>query len=172
MYGLNNLLYAQNGANHHHRSSTSSSSSNGESGVSLNVFHNFILNHGGSRSRTNSGSTDPDVSRTPDEYNGSSSTPSPYASTARVVKSNHSHHHHSIQELIRHFGKKVHHWRSSERRASCSEDNKNSVYCDNNNDGDEFRERSKSLDANFVHNRVLSDCESTYRIYDSILREG
>ncbi|KYB27374.1 hypothetical protein TcasGA2_TC033216 [Tribolium castaneum] len=78
---------------------------------------------------------------------------------------NHNHHHHSIQELIRHFGKKVHNWRSDTgyRRNSCTEDS--------NKFEEDFRSRSKSLDA-ATGKRVLSDCEATYRIYESILREG
>lgn len=75
------------------------------------------------------------------------------------------HHHHSIQELIGHFRKKVHNWRSENgyRRNSCSESG--------NNPGDDFRERSKSLDCN-IKRPALSDCESTYRIYNTILKEG
>lgn len=75
------------------------------------------------------------------------------------------HHHHSIQELIGHFRKKVHNWRSESgyRRNSCSESA--------SNEGDEFRERSKSLDCNTKRPSV-TDCESTYRIYNTILKEG
>lgn len=78
---------------------------------------------------------------------------------------NHNHHHHSIQELIRHFGKKVHNWRgdTSYRRNSCTENG--------NKYEEDFRSRSKSLDA-ATGRRVLSDCEATYRIYESILKEG
>lgn len=77
-----------------------------------------------------------------------------------------NHHHHSIQELIRHFGKKMHHWRSegSGRRNSCSENGAS--------DSDEqFRSRSKSLDCN-TKKPLFTDCEQTYRIYDTILKEG
>lgn len=35
----------------------------------------------------------------------------------------------------------------------------------------EFRSRSKSLDDGNKR-RVLSDCETTYRIYDTIVKEG
>ncbi|XP_071053163.1 uncharacterized protein [Onthophagus taurus] len=74
------------------------------------------------------------------------------------------HHHHSIQELKRYFGKKVNNWigERGHRRNSCSEDG-NKVL-------DEFRIRSKSLDG--AIKRPISDCEATYRIYDSILKEG
>lgn len=77
-----------------------------------------------------------------------------------------NHHHHSIQELIRHFGKKMHHWRSdgSGRRNSCSESGPG-------NSDDPFRSRSKSLDCN-TKKPVHRDCEETYRIYETILKEG
>ncbi|CAH1970510.1 unnamed protein product [Acanthoscelides obtectus] len=77
------------------------------------------------------------------------------------------HHHHSIQELIRHFGKKVQHWRSeggSGRRNSCNETK--------TEDEDPFRARSKSLDYTLKRPTALGDCEATYRIYDTILKEG
>lgn len=93
----------------------------------------------------------------------------PKADIASVSKNQlhkNSHHHHSIQELIRHFGKKMHHWRSegSGRRNSCSESGVN------DND-DQFRTRSKSLDCS-VKRPEFSDCEGTYRIYEKILKEG
>lgn len=77
-----------------------------------------------------------------------------------------NHHHHSIQELIRHFGKKMHNWRSdvSGRRNSCSESSAGSS-------DDQFRSRSKSLDCS-TKRPAFSDCESTYRIYETILKEG
>ncbi|CAH2985259.1 unnamed protein product [Chilo suppressalis] len=92
--------------------------------------------------------------------------------------SGHRHKHHSIQELIRTFGKKVGHWRheSSEgRRGSCavpSPTNEESVKIEST----EFRSRSKSLDGDHL-NRVLrrpllEDCGATYHIYDTILKEG
>lgn len=73
-----------------------------------------------------------------------------------------------IQELIRHFGKKVHHWRSEGgygRRNSCSEDGNGKI-------DEEFRGRSKSLDGASKKRPIIGDCEATYRIYDSILKEG
>lgn len=61
------------------------------------------------------------------------------------------------------------HWRLAEgyRRSSCSEDGSG------RGDEDEFRSRSKSLDC-YTKRRPLGvgDCEATYRIYDSILKEG
>lgn len=77
-----------------------------------------------------------------------------------------NHHHHSIQELIRHFGKKMQNWRSEGggRRNSCSESGAG-------DSGDHFRSRSKSLDCN-MKKPLYRDCEETYRIYDTILKEG
>lgn len=91
--------------------------------------------------------------------------------SSRNLQQQHQHHHHSIQELIRHFGKKVHIWRNSNhidnyRRNSCS--NSYNKY----GTDDEFRGRSKSLDCATKRPIYLSDCESTYRIYDKILLEG
>lgn len=61
------------------------------------------------------------------------------------------------------------HWRSAEgyRRASCSEDGSG------RDEEEEFRSRSKSLDCDTKRKPLgLSDCEATYRIYESILKEG
>ncbi|KAF5297712.1 hypothetical protein FQA39_LY12043 [Lamprigera yunnana] len=95
-----------------------------------------------------------------------------YSSSPKVgyLHKQHSHHHHSIQELIRHFGKKVHNWRSEghcrDRRSSCSEETTKA-------DTEEFRSRSKSLDGAAVRKRyAFADCAATYRIYDTILKEG
>uniref|UniRef100_A0A6P7FFN2 Uncharacterized protein LOC114327576 isoform X1 n=1 Tax=Diabrotica virgifera virgifera TaxID=50390 RepID=A0A6P7FFN2_DIAVI len=73
-----------------------------------------------------------------------------------------THHHHSIQELMKHFGKKIQHWRSegAYRRHSESE---------NTEQEDQFRGRSKSLDCNAK--KRVKDCDA-YKIYDKILREG
>ncbi|KAF2883109.1 hypothetical protein ILUMI_23064, partial [Ignelater luminosus] len=93
-----------------------------------------------------------------------------YSSSPKVnfLHKHHNHHHHTIQELIRHFGKKVHHWRSEGgyRRSSCSED-------EPKREEEEFRGRSKSLDGNTVRRKAygVADCETTYRIYDTILKE-
>lgn len=85
-----------------------------------------------------------------------------------MTKKIHHYNNHGIQELIRHFGKKVHHWRSEGgygRRNSCSEDGGSAKE-------EEFRGRSKSLDGASKRTVKISDCEATYRIYDSILKEG
>lgn len=63
---------------------------------------------------------------------------------------------------MKHFGKKIQHWRSEGgyRRHSESE---------NTDDGEQFRGRSKSLDCNFK--KRITDHDA-YRIYDNILKEG
>ena len=75
------------------------------------------------------------------------------------------HHHHSIHELKRYLGKMMTHWipERGNRRSSCSDDGNRAVE-------EEFRGRSQSLDG--AVRRGISDCEATYRIYESILKEG
>lgn len=80
----------------------------------------------------------------------------------------HHHHHHSIQELLKHFGKKMHVWPRKHHDAQ-------SVCTSPQNDPQEnFRTRSKSLDVNTLSrpNRILDDCGATYKIYDRIVKEG
>ncbi|XP_034664395.1 uncharacterized protein LOC117898834 isoform X3 [Drosophila subobscura] len=80
----------------------------------------------------------------------------------------HHHHHHSIQELLKHFGKKIHVWPRKHHDAQ-------SVCTSPQNDPQEnFRTRSKSLDVNTLSrpNRILDDCGATYKIYDRIVKEG
>lgn len=85
-------------------------------------------------------------------------------------------HHHSIHEMIKHFGKKVHIWprnrhdsineneiSSSNRQTSCQTPEPDPQ--------EKFRSRSKSLDVT-ISRKVLDDCESTYKIYNRILKEG
>uniref|UniRef100_A0A182F855 Uncharacterized protein n=1 Tax=Anopheles albimanus TaxID=7167 RepID=A0A182F855_ANOAL len=98
----------------------------------------------------------------------------------------HHHHHHSITEMIKHLGKKAHIWPGGRtRHSSISEDH----HADGDHhssaggggaggDGDsishpkeDFRTRSRSLDVD-QRRRILDDCESTYKIYNKILREG
>ncbi|CAH0557201.1 unnamed protein product [Brassicogethes aeneus] len=102
---------------------------------------------------------------TPNSFT-SSSPKTECSSSPKSLQKNTNHHHHSIQELIRHFGKKVHNWRSEGgyRRNSCSSDDAPSPT-------EDFRGRSKSLDCQ-VKRPHFSDCEATYRIYNSILKEG
>lgn len=87
------------------------------------------------------------------------------------------HKNHSIQELIRTFGKKVGHWRHDSgegRRGSCAVPNTSSE--DHHSSSDEFRSRSKSLDGDHLHKIVkrplLEDCGATYHIFDTIVKEG
>lgn len=75
------------------------------------------------------------------------------------------HHHHSIQEMIRHFGRRLGHIR---RQSESHESPKKR--------GEDFRNRSQSLDGSARHHPTTvlqeADCETTYRIYESILRQG
>ena len=75
------------------------------------------------------------------------------------------HHHHSIQEMIRHFGRRLGHI----RRQSESHESPRKR-------GEDFRNRSQSLDGGARHCPPIgpkeTDCETTYRIYESILRQG
>lgn len=82
-------------------------------------------------------------------------------------------HKHSIQDLIRTFSKKVGHWRHDSgegRRGSCA------VPVSSPAQKEEFRSRSKSLDAGKAHKlskrAALEDCGATYQIFESILQEG
>ncbi|KAI8129660.1 5'-AMP-activated protein kinase subunit gamma-2 [Lucilia cuprina] len=85
-------------------------------------------------------------------------------------KDHHHGHHHSIQELLKHFGKKVHIWPRK------SHDNTTSSVCTSpqNDPQENFRSRSKSLDVNTINrpNRILEDCGATYKIFDKIVKEG
>lgn len=73
------------------------------------------------------------------------------------------HHHHGIQEMIRHFGRRLGHIR---RQSESHESPKKWE--------DDFRNRSQSLDGGGRHlaHPQDADCETTYRIYESILRQG
>lgn len=86
------------------------------------------------------------------------------------------HKHHSIQEIIRTFSKKVGHWRHESgegRRGSCAVP---ATSTDRTNPKEEFRSRSKSLDGDHIQKglrrSVLEDCEATYQIFETILKEG
>lgn len=105
---------------------------------------------------------------------GSTSSTSANNSKERLLKNNH--HHHSIHEMIKHLSKKVHLW-SRSRHDSINE---NEIVNDRRTSTpepsslqppDNFRSRSKSLDVTSSR-RVLDDCESTYKIYNKILKEG
>uniref|UniRef100_A0AAG5CZH9 CBS domain-containing protein n=1 Tax=Anopheles atroparvus TaxID=41427 RepID=A0AAG5CZH9_ANOAO len=96
------------------------------------------------------------------------------------------HHHHSITEMIKHLGKKAHIWPGGRtRHSSISEDHHHQTGETHGGsderavDGDglpehpreDFRTRSRSLDVDQTR-RILDDCESTYKIYNKILREA
>ncbi|KAG5679542.1 hypothetical protein PVAND_009102 [Polypedilum vanderplanki] len=88
--------------------------------------------------------------------------------------SNKNHHHHSIHEMIKHFGKKVHIWPRN-RHDSINENevsNTANIVTTPELEPDNFRSRSKSLDVTFQRRKILDDCESTYKIYNKILKEG
>lgn len=92
--------------------------------------------------------------------------------------SSHKHKHHSIQELIRTFGKKVGNWRHDShegRRGSCAVPS-TSAEATQKSQSEEFRSRSKSLDGDNLHRvlkkPILEDCGATYQIFDAILKEG
>lgn len=89
----------------------------------------------------------------------SPTSPSP---TNEHEKQHHHHHHHSIQEMIRHFGRRLGHIR---RQSECHES-------PNKKREEDFRNRSQSLDGSRPVGLQEADCETTYRIYESILRQG
>ncbi|OAD54645.1 hypothetical protein WN48_06394 [Eufriesea mexicana] len=74
----------------------------------------------------------------------------------------HHHHHYSIQEMIRHFGRRLGHIR---RQSECQDPPRKKE--------EDFRNRSQSLDGGARYPTLReADCETTYRIYESILRQG
>lgn len=126
------------------------------------AFAVSLLNDGSFGSCTDSSSRS---STEPMDTTPLGSSPKVENYVASSPKQRHSHHHHSIQELKRFFGKRVNNWISERgaRRSSCCEDSSPKA-------DEEFRGRSKSLDGTIK--RPIRDCESTYKIYESILREG
>lgn len=97
-------------------------------------------------------------------------------STDKHHKHNHhkGHHHHSISEMIKHLGKKAHIWPGRTRHESINETPDHSpddLSKLNQNNQEDFRKRARSLDVEKTK-RILDDCESTYNIYNKILREG
>lgn len=82
------------------------------------------------------------------------------------------HHHNSIQEIIKSIGKKVHIWpRNRHDSINENENQKDHQMSAREHHQENFRSRSKSLDVT-MSRRILNDCESTYKIYDRILKEG
>lgn len=98
--------------------------------------------------------------------NGTASGTSSNSSRDRMSK---THHHHSIQEMVKHFGKKMHIW-PRHRHESINETISNGTPLETNAEED-FRVRSKSLDVPQTK-KILGDCASTYKIYNTILKEG
>ncbi|XP_032593039.1 uncharacterized protein LOC6564447 isoform X3 [Drosophila grimshawi] len=104
-------------------------------------------------------------------HSGRGHSPSPHKEGHHKHKGghhHHHHHHHSIQEMLKHFGKKIHVWPRKHTDAQ-------SVCTSPQNDPQEnFRTRSKSLDVNTLNrpNRILADCGETYKVFDRIVKEG
>ena len=86
---------------------------------------------------------------------------SPSSPSSTCDQEKHHHRHHSIHEMIKHFGKRLGHIR---RQSECQESPKER--------DEEFRNRSQSLDGGARHPSFDVDCETTYKIYESILRQG
>lgn len=74
--------------------------------------------------------------------------------------------------MIKHIGKKAHIWPRKRHESTCNMTS-NGVTTPTNEvpEPDNFRSRSKSLDVSYGH-RILNDCDATYKIFDSIVREG
>lgn len=129
----------------------------------------FPSNHNDSSSSSSTGSSSPETPFSKTNYDSFLFQPtitSPTKTAQLYFQKNHNHHHHSIQELFRHLGKKMQNWRTDgrDRRSSCSEDSPKQ--------NEEFRSRSKSLDCYTKPPKNVSDCETTYRIFNTILKEG
>lgn len=91
-----------------------------------------------------------------------SRTASPTTSTSPTGEPDKQHHHHhSIHEMIRYFGRRLGHIR---RQSECQDTPREKE--------EEFRNRSQSLDGASKPPILEPDCETTYRIYESILRQG
>lgn len=95
---------------------------------------------------------------------GRASPTSPSGGGEHEQKQHHQkdHHHYSIQEMIRHFGRRLGHMR---RQSECQDPPRKKE--------EDFRNRSQSLDGGVRYPNLRdADCETTYRIYESILRQG
>lgn len=71
--------------------------------------------------------------------------------------------------MIKHLGKKVHIW-PRKRHDSTSNMSSNDTGLDND-EQENFRSRSKSLDVNGKP-KILGDCDATYKMFDKIVKEG
>ncbi|KAJ6636538.1 hypothetical protein Bhyg_15129, partial [Pseudolycoriella hygida] len=77
----------------------------------------------------------------------------------------------SLHGMFKTIGKKAHIWpRKRHESMSCNMAT-NDTTTPINEVPDNFRSRSKSLDVSYAH-RILNDCDATYKIFDSIVREG
>lgn len=112
--------------------------------------HHLYNNHSGHR-----------YYQTSQKVSSSDDTTSPFSSSPTNIDHEKHQHHHSIQDMIRHLGKRLGHIR---RQSECQESPKKRE--------EDFRNRSQSLDGAVKHPSFDIDCETTYRIYESILRQG
>lgn len=80
-----------------------------------------------------------------------------------------THHHSSVHEMIKHLGKKVHIW---PRKRHDSTNNMATETELINDEQENFRSRSKSLDVNVKQKKILGDCDATYKVFDKIVKEG
>lgn len=72
--------------------------------------------------------------------------------------------------MIKHIGKKAHIWPRKRHESTCNM--ATTATTPTNEVPDNFRSRSKSLDVTSYGNRILNDCDATYKIFDTIVREG
>lgn len=77
----------------------------------------------------------------------------------------------SLHGMIKHIGKKAHIWPRKRHESTCNMTANGGATTPTSDMPDTFRSRSKSLDVNYGH-RILNDCDATYKIYDTIVREG
>uniref|UniRef100_A0A6B2E6R3 Putative 5'-amp-activated protein kinase gamma subunit n=1 Tax=Phlebotomus kandelakii TaxID=1109342 RepID=A0A6B2E6R3_9DIPT len=90
------------------------------------------------------------------------------SSSPPVAKTRQSNHH-SFQEMLKQFGKRV--WQRGKSQDHSPHGVNHSSLSGANDPQDHFRGRSKSLDVS-IPNRVLNDCGATYKIFDRIVKEG
>lgn len=83
-------------------------------------------------------------------------------------KGKNNHHNHSISEIFKSLGKKVHIWPRKHHNHHSSSGASSPL----NDPQENFRMRSRSLDVTQVNRAklILSDCESTYKIYENIVK--
>lgn len=76
----------------------------------------------------------------------------------------------TLHEMIKSIGKKAQIW--TRRRHESTMNFASDLHSSSCDPQDNFRTRSKSLDVNYTTNRILNDCDATYKIFDKIVREG